>query len=566
MAVRITQAGGRTRRKGGAVSLAGGDVPIVQPARDPGLNVPLIPTPVDPTLGLLGTGLEEVSEVFNEFADVAEKIQTRKATVDLADRMNKFNEEVAERLRDITAEQDMSDEAVLNEFGGFMLELKRKSLEEHRAIGTAESNARLTVRLGNIESRVRMEAATISTVVGRQKVDQILDTDLASLITFVQRDPGNLGDAIGRGQARIDSLAPALPEDEELLLRKFFTSTLTQVAIERVAASDDIEGAEELLRSATRLGQIDADTALALTTSLTDARLSRNEALFNIAQAEVALGRDLTPDEILRAFDLAPGTPLVQLNLPSQPEPGTRFVNDPETGEIIGVEPLPGSKAEREAAKAAQKAVEQEAAEESARLTEIVNTGLFKRDFATVIKLVEDTSDFGRAFLSRVPFTKATAARNILQTIKDRFTLENLIEIKKAGGTLGALNETEFRALGSRFGALDFDMPKEQLLPILIDARDIIAAENIGGIDRIREIIKDIISREPEGELPEPLGFRTPTKGDINKLKANPNLERFFDKNFGPGAAAKVLKETKKEKKEKKSGAAGRKERRRIKQ
>ncbi len=37
--VRISPSGGRTRRSGGAVSLAGGDVPIVTPASDTGVNV-----------------------------------------------------------------------------------------------------------------------------------------------------------------------------------------------------------------------------------------------------------------------------------------------------------------------------------------------------------------------------------------------------------------------------------------------------------------------------------------------------------------------------------------------
>ena len=98
MAVRIIQAGGRTRRKGGAVSLSSGDVPIVTPARDPGLNVPLIPIPVDPTLGLLGVGLQAGAETLDEFAEVSAKIVSRRAAVDIADRSNKFNEDVTEEL------------------------------------------------------------------------------------------------------------------------------------------------------------------------------------------------------------------------------------------------------------------------------------------------------------------------------------------------------------------------------------------------------------------------------------------------------------------------------------
>lgn len=462
MVVRIQVAGTRTRRKGGAVSLASGDVPIITPASDPGVQIP-----VDPTLGLLGVGLEEVAETLDEFVEVGEKIISRKAAVDLADRLNTFNEDATEELRNIAAEQDLSNDTVRDSFRDFLETRKQELLDDHRLIGTPESLARLQIRLGDIHSRVAMEAGAISAVVGRQKVDQILDTGLASLITSIQRDPGNLNDAIDKWKVQVDDLAEGINEDEEAILRRHGPNILASTAIQRAAGAGDIEGAEKMLRSATRLGYLDADTTAALTTSLTDARLSRNEAMFNIAQAEVALGRDLTSDEILRAFDLAPGTPLVQIDQPAAPQPGFQFKRD-DQGNIIEQVPIPGSPAAREADEAERKAVEREAAEESARLTEIAKTGLFKRDFATVIELVEDTSDFGRAFLSRIPFTEATAAKNILQTIKDRFTLANLIEIKKAGGTLGALNETEFRALGSRFGALDFDMPKEQLLPILM--------------------------------------------------------------------------------------------------
>ena len=533
MAVRITTpASKRTRRKRGAVSLSGGDVPIVTPTSDPGVQ---IPPPVD----IAGDTFKALGETFDEFADVGEKIIKRKAAVDIADRSNKFNEDVVEELRNITAEQDLSDDVVADSFSDFMEARKQKLLNEHTQVGTPESLARLKVRLGDIQSKMAMEAGAISAVVGRQKVDQILDTDLSSLITSVQRDPANLDDALSRWKARIDDLAGAIPEDEEAILRQHGPNVLASIAIQRAAGAGDIEGAEKMLRSATRVGLLDADTTAALSTGLTDARLSRNEALFNIAQAEVALGRDLTQDEILRAFDLAPGSPLVQLNLPSQPEPGTRFGTDPDTGEQIVI-PIPGSKAARETAKAEREAEEREAAEAAEQRTTDIDTALFARDFDAVIKVVEDTSDLGRAFLSRLPLTEETAAKNILQTIKDRFTLDNLLEIKKQGGTLGALNETEFRALGSRFGALDFDMPKEQLLPILSDARDIIAAESIGDIGRIKEVIKDIISRPPEGELLRP----KPSQKSIDFLKANPDRAAEFDNRYGDGEAAKFLEKT----------------------
>ena len=103
MVVRITPPGGRVRRKGGAISLAGGDVPTVAPARDPGVNVPLIPIPAGDTGGVIGAGLQSLGNVLGEGANLALQVVQRNEGLARDADETSFSDTLQDTIRDLQA-------------------------------------------------------------------------------------------------------------------------------------------------------------------------------------------------------------------------------------------------------------------------------------------------------------------------------------------------------------------------------------------------------------------------------------------------------------------------------
>ena len=179
------------RRRNPPRSLSSADVPSITPASDTGLLIPLQPTP-DPNLAgqaagaegfAIAKGLKQVGETFggiaDDFAQVEEKRRSRKAAVDLADKVSTYNEVTTAKLRELNAKADLSKDAVLQEYGAFLDQQRTEMLDAHaKAGGTPDSLARLTIRLDDIESKSTISAAILSSEIGLQKVTDRLDADL----------------------------------------------------------------------------------------------------------------------------------------------------------------------------------------------------------------------------------------------------------------------------------------------------------------------------------------------------------------------------------------------------
>jgi hypothetical protein len=74
------------------------------------------------------------------------------------------------------------------------------------------------------------------------------------------------------------------------------------------------------------------------------------------------------------------------------------------------------------------------------------------------------TTGFLGNVLSNWGGTDANDLREIVSTIKSNMSLDKLIELKKAGGTLGALSDAENKKLETAIGSLEQSQTKEQFL------------------------------------------------------------------------------------------------------
>jgi len=158
---------------------------------------------------------------------------------------------------------------------------------------------------------------------------------------------------------------------------------------------------------------------------------------------------------------------------------GFRPVVDPVTGETTGAEFIPGGSEDPTVIQASK-----EAEKKAIRTAENVKMMPARRGdimtkierFPALKKAISDVKELSRGFmtsgvtgqvLSNIAGTDQYALEAKLQTVKSAVGLEELIRVKAAGGTFGALSDTEMTLLISAVGALDGNLPPDQLGPVL---------------------------------------------------------------------------------------------------
>lgn len=150
-----------------------------------------------------------------------------------------------------------------------------------------------------------------------------------------------------------------------------------------------------------------------------------------------------------------------------------------ETGKQIGAEPVPGGKedvgtiqkkkeAERKAALNIEN-LEKLPARRSQIFASVQNAPAFQGAVKDAKELAKgwSTSGLAQQALGNIAGTDAFALERSLDTIKSNIGFGELLRIKEAGGTLGALSEMENRLLQAMQGALDPRLKGNKLVTAL---------------------------------------------------------------------------------------------------
>ncbi len=152
-----------------------------------------------------------------------------------------------------------------------------------------------------------------------------------------------------------------------------------------------------------------------------------------------------------------------------------------EAGNVVRMEPIPGSPAER--------AMKDEEAKKAAksRVTLRAAQTVFD-DVARAEKILMDSGSFAAGpggVLADIPIiggsTEAGRLRALIDSVKGNVGIDSLIEIKSSGAGLGQIPQSQLEMLGSLLGKLDVSMKPSDLL---------------WNMRRIGDIYKDIVKTE----------------------------------------------------------------------
>jgi len=322
------------------------NVPSISPARDPGVRAPAkaFESP-------LGIAAKELEPALKTFERVAIKQQNRADTIDRSSKINQYNRDLDELLRQYDSERDLSDPRVLAEFGAATNERRQELLGDHT--GSADSQASLETRLQDVASSVEGRAALISAKLGFDKVKTTFNDAIVPIADRVAEGPTR--ESINEGflavQTTLDDLRGALDPSEEEAFGALGREQIALTVIDTKISSGQLEEAGILLEDGSLSLSLSADTKRKLRRRLTTARTTRNALEQKIDLIEERLG-PLTDIDFKRVVGLNP-TKAEQFtdffgNEPSEEEfkafltPGSedkqaRIVFDPATGERFSV-------------------------------------------------------------------------------------------------------------------------------------------------------------------------------------------------------------------------------------
>lgn len=251
------------------------DVPTVSPrvATDPGVRAP-----VEAFESSIGIAAQEFAPALGKLAEVAQRRENRRDTVDRSSNINAKNQENEDTLTEADNSGDLSNEPFLDSFIKSVTDATQKRLDTHRATGASEDSvATLTQRLQDLDGVIIARANAKSVKIGRQKVLDTFDDRLKPLLDSVNRNPSPENVQLNTLALRTlnEDLKGAFDPGEERILERSGQELLALQAIDSLLLKDKIEEAEDPRFNS----MLSADTL-----QKTKGRIDR--AFFNRAEAQ----------------------------------------------------------------------------------------------------------------------------------------------------------------------------------------------------------------------------------------------------------------------------------------
>ena len=305
------------------------NVPKVQQQRDPGIEVPRIPSPVE-------SAVKAAAPVAEHFQQVQIKQQKRQDAIEFSRSVNKANDLNRSELLKLQGESDLSDSKILSGYGSFMTENSQSIIDSFN--GSEDAKARLQVRLQDINAAYTGQAAGISAQLVRKNADRAFDESISPLVDLATQDPTieNLSTILSKGiPTAIEDLYGAWGPDEEKAKAQAAAEMVVTGTIDNLITIGNIDSADNLFNNGNMKGMLAAQKRQEYSQRIQIAKVNqmnqqmvaqstigriRNDeknGLITKEDAEAAIKKETqlargnlnTPGQIVMATDLNPDLP-----------------------------------------------------------------------------------------------------------------------------------------------------------------------------------------------------------------------------------------------------------------
>lgn len=249
---------------------------------------------------------EAVNQAGNVLMDIGTQIKTREDVLDRVRLLNDFDTNAVTQLEALQAGEDIASKATVDKYNQGLRESVNKAVAQHS--GTSASRAALQAQLENQAGQYAKSAMGAQIKAQHnliaQRVDQV-SNELGIKAGFA---PDQFTTAFAMLDSELDKLGPAISPAQQQEYRRTGRAKIATNAISGFMQRGDFTSARAMMKDPNIGPNLSPDTARSFTMDITvderKAEIENKRQDQNVARFAQRLGRDMTPEEVLKARSL----------------------------------------------------------------------------------------------------------------------------------------------------------------------------------------------------------------------------------------------------------------------
>ena len=259
----------------------------------------------------------------NSLADIGNRVQKREE-LGVSQHVMENAEEMAQTaLTDLRKRQDINGPKAMQDFEEAMQQIRQNGLMQFE--GSADGRAALERQLDNQLAQYRKSAVATKIKAGQDQMGRALDQQFNKSMMQVDAAPDIWSFTADENMAAVEIWKPAMSKDQYESAKRLAYAKPLQAAVRSHLAQGNIEGAEALMadESFSKYLTMEEARPLRIDAAVGRGKMDQEERRVqsNVTKFQSRLGRELTPDEMVRVRtipakkDMTPADEITELEL-----------------------------------------------------------------------------------------------------------------------------------------------------------------------------------------------------------------------------------------------------------
>lgn len=239
----------------------------------------------------------------NTLAEIGATMQRRESTIDRVQRLNTFDQEAITSLEAVQSDKSIASKETVDKYVQSMRQRADQLVEQH--VGSGESRANLRVQLENqigqytksaLSAQIKAQHTLIGTAIGKAANALAITAGMA---------PDQYVNALSEFDSDIKQYEGSIPAD---MLTQYRNSGRTQIAtnaVNSLVQRGQLEAAKSLMKDPTIAPLLTPEAGRQFSMNIAVGEYQKeqdaNRINQNVTKFETILGRDLTPEERIKA-------------------------------------------------------------------------------------------------------------------------------------------------------------------------------------------------------------------------------------------------------------------------
>lgn len=268
-----------------------------------------------------GAALQEAGNVLGQ---IGANVRQREETIDRVRLLTDFDRQAIVDLEALQTTGDIAATQTVEQYHQGLRQRMDQVLSQHS--GSSASRAELRAQLENQVGQYHKSATATQIRAQHALIGDRIDQITNQLSTTAAMAPDQIVNAFVQLDAEITNIAPGMTADEEMKYRTAGRSRIARNAIDGFLQRGDFERAKVLMSDPAVTAVLDPDSSRQLSMNIAVGSYKAEQEVIakskNVAKWTTMLGRNLTPEELIRVeslpmkkSEMTPADEIVQLEL-----------------------------------------------------------------------------------------------------------------------------------------------------------------------------------------------------------------------------------------------------------